>query len=353
MVDTSVYTCEFRILASTWWHESDKSKVAMADVRKKLAARFDLPPPRGFVIRNWEEKLFSTGSVADNPRCGRPSCEEEIVERLSVAIEQEPHLSTRALAADVGASTSTVRKYLHQEGYKAFRPTFTQYLSADDEYDRMLACGVLLTKYPTPFSRRNFFFSDECAIYTDEKMSNLIWWSKENPHFTKQVKHHPPSLMVWAAMSSDALIGPFFVTGRVTSEVYVHLLETKFLPALMQRNIHQRAIFQQDGAPSHTSYAARQFLHQHFPNRWVGKFGPTHWPPRSPDLTSCDNALWGIIKHSVHAGHPSTTAELEMAIHNAFTKVTPDMLARIHERTWRRIALCVALDGKQVDPFDK
>ena len=69
----------------------------------------------------------------------------------------------------------------------------------------------------------------------------------------------------------------------------------KFIPALMQRNIHQRAIFQQDGAPSHTSYAARQFLDQHFPNRWVGKFGRTHWPPRSPDLTSCDNALWGII----------------------------------------------------------
>ncbi len=140
---------------------------------------------------------------------------------LSEAIAHQPHSSIRSLASEVGTSTFTVHKYLHSEGYKPFRPTFTQFLSDDDEYDRMLACGDMLTKYPSPFSRRNFFFSDECAVYADARIPNLHWWSKENPHFPKQVQHHPPSLLVWAAISAIDLIGPFFVRGRITSEAYI------------------------------------------------------------------------------------------------------------------------------------
>jgi len=36
----------------------------------------------------------------------------------------------------------------------------------------------------------------------------------------------------------------------------------------------------------------REFLHQKFPVRWIGKDGPIPWPPRSPDITSLDFVLW-------------------------------------------------------------
>ncbi len=170
---------------------------------------------------------------------------------------------------------------------------------------------------------------------------------------SKQVQHHPPSLMVWAAMSSKNLFGPFFVSGRITSDAYTDLLATRFLPPLKELNLQKKAIFKQDGAPAHKALATRAFLDRHFPDRWIGKFGPTPWPPRSPDLTSCDNALWGIIRKSVNADGATTIAQLEDSIKNAFHAVTPQSLERIHERTWRRIALCTVLDGKQVHPFDK
>ncbi|PSN32090.1 hypothetical protein C0J52_27021, partial [Blattella germanica] len=48
----------------------------------------------------------------------------------------------------------------------------------------------------------------------------------------------------------------------------------------------------------------REFLDEVLPQRWIGR-GSLHlpaaikWPPRSPDLTSCDNSLWGIIKQKI------------------------------------------------------
>ncbi|KAJ4439069.1 hypothetical protein ANN_15025 [Periplaneta americana] len=40
-----------------------------------------------------------------------------------------------------------------------------------------------------------------------------------------------------------------------------------------------------------------------FPNRWIGRGSaddqaPFAWPPRSPDFTTPDKALWGLIMDS-------------------------------------------------------
>jgi hypothetical protein len=349
MCDKSEYTFEFRILAATWWHESDKSKPAMKNIRQLLSERFHLPGdvPHGRVIKLWEKKLFATGSLVDKPRSGRPSAFGD------VADECHPQQSVRDLAEAAGVSKSTMHRHLCKGGYKPFKPTFTQFLSADDEDSRLHACGQLLDKYPSDFSQRNIFFSDECAIYAQGKMENLVWWSKENPHFHKQLQLHPPTVMVWAAMSSKDLIGPFFVTGSITAKSYMELLEREFIPALQQRRLLNKAVFQQDGAPAHTAIATRQLLSKYFPLRWIGKFGPTPWPPRSPDLTSCDNALWGIIKANVKGKEVTSVDQLRAAITQAFEEIDAELLRKIHARTWRRIALCVALNGKQVDPFDK
>ena len=129
-------------------------------------------------------------------------------------------------------------------------------------------------------------------------------WSKQNPHFWEQVV---------TVMSQDNLIGPFFITGRLNSDAYVYLLQTQFLPELQRRGIKDTCHFQQDGAPAHTALNSRNFLNTHFPDRWVGKFGSIQWPPRSPDLTSCDNSLWWIIKPKVLRQQPHTAKDIRSA----------------------------------------
>jgi hypothetical protein len=49
-----------------------------------------------------------------------------------------------------------------------------------------------------------------------------------------------------------------------------------------------RAVLQQDGPPPHWGLLVRQFLDATVANRWIGRDGPTPWPPRSPDITRLD-----------------------------------------------------------------
>jgi hypothetical protein len=351
--DNSPYTIEFRILAACWWHESDQTKAAMRQLRQRLSERYSGESPRGSVIREWEVKLFNTGSIADEPRCGRPISRNASHAAVSESLHRSPKKSLRKRSAELDLPVTTLRRVLVDDlQCKPWRPVHVQFLSPEDRHVRTENCRDILTRCPTPQTKNRVFFSDECAVYADAKMNNVVWWSKENPHFTDQVLQHPPKLMIWAAMSDHHLIGPIFVEGRITSQRYIQLLQENVLSSLESIGMLHSAILQQDGAPPHTANATRDFLNAHFPNRWIGKFGPTPWPPRSPDLSSCDNALWGLIKPHVYAATPKTAPQLKDAIISAFSKITPRILHKIHKRSWRRIQLCVDLGGLQVDPYD-
>lgn len=353
MSDISQYSIEYRVLASAWWHESDQSRHAMQEVRNKLRDKYDHEPPDPRYIRVWAEKLFTTGSVLDQSRSGRPTERGDNVSAVEEQVNENPRTSTRRISADLDIPRTTVRRILKVDlQMKPWKPTSVQFLSAEDHQNRVLCCTEILAKYRNPACYPHLFFSDECAIYSSGPSHNVVVWSKENPHFWEQVEQHPPMVMVWAAMSEQHLIGPFFVDGRITAPRYLHMLEEEFLPALRLRRLTRFCHFQQDGAPAHTALKTREFLNQHFPARWVGKFGPTPWPARSPDLTSCDNALWGIVKRCVIQQKTSSLADLKAAVISAFGEINSEMLRNIHARSFRRMQLCIDLGGLQVDPYD-
>ena len=132
------------------------------------------------------------------------------------------------------------------------------------------------------------------------------------------------------------------------------MLHDKFIPALQEKEILLSSHFMQDGAPAHTAIRTRNFLYDNFQDRWVGKFDPTPWPPRSPDLTSCDNALWGILKPKIIAAQKSqNVARLKEIITEEFRNFPKDWLKSINNRTFRRMHLCVENGGLQVEPYDK
>jgi len=71
-----------------------------------------------------------------------------------------------------------------------------------------------------------------------------------------------------------------------------------------------------------------------FPNRWIGRGGPTPWPPRSPDITPpLDFFLWGYVKNKVFSTPVPDITNLKARIPDAFATITEDML----ENTWREI----------------
>ena len=57
-------------------------------------------------------------------------------------------------------------------------------------------------------------------------------------------------------------------------------------------------------APDHLAITVRKYLNKVFPSHWISRGSailpaPFHWPPLSPDLTTCDNSLWGFTKEKV------------------------------------------------------
>ena len=71
-----------------------------------------------------------------------------------------------------------------------------------------------------------------------------------------------------------------------------------------------------------------RFLDATFPNRWIGRDGPTPWPPRSPDITPLDFFLWGYVKDKVFTTPVADITNWKARITDAFVTVTEDMLER-------------------------
>ena len=106
------------------------------------------------------------------------------------------------------------------------------------------------------------------------------------------------------------------------------MLENYAYPLLITRQ--PGVMFRLDGAPAHW----RAFLNATFPQRWIGRDGPTPWPPRSPDLNHLDFFLWGYVKTRVYKTPVPDLKNLKHRIRQAFGEVTNIM----RDNTWRELA---------------
>ena len=95
------------------------------------------------------------------------------------------------------------------------------------------------------------------------------------------------------------------------------------------------------------------FLEPTFPNRWIGRDGPTPWPPRWPDITPppLDFFLWGNVKDKLFSTPVRNITNLKARITDAFATITEDML----ENTWRetdyRLDVLRATKGAHVEVY--
>jgi hypothetical protein len=186
---------------------------------------------------------------------------------------------------------------------------------------------------------------------------NVVFWAKVNPHFTEELEHNPAHVMLWAGMAATHLIGPYFCNGHVNAASYTEMLEVWLIPQLRDRGLMEDVWLQHDGAPAPFALTVLDIYNEHFSSHWVGCGSPASpvplsWPPCSPDLTTPDNSLWGIIKGQVAAHRCRNNDELHRAVEQAFTTITPQMLQHMSHRTWWHIRLCFKHDGAHTDPLD-
>jgi len=71
------------------------------------------------------------------------------------------------------------------------------------------------------------------------------------------------------------------------------------------------------------------------------------WPPRSPDLTSTDSFLWGLLRGKVYKNTPRTIEQLKDAIHQEIQAVNFDTLGKVFQNLEKRIQVCLDVKGDQ------
>ena len=154
--------------------------------------------------------------------------------------------------------------------------------------------------------------SDEayfCLTPTVNKQNNRFWL-KSKP--TEGVEHplYDEKVLVWCAMSSKRIYGPYFFNSTVTEESYLRMLKFFFWPKVVRED-HTLYYFQQDGASPHRGKKVQKYLKKKFGDRFIDK---KTWPPRSPDLNPCDFFLWGYLKSRVYNPLPNNLDELKAII---------------------------------------
>jgi hypothetical protein len=101
-----------------------------------------------------------------------------------------------------------------------------------------------------------------------------------------------------------------------------------------------------DGAPPYLSRAVRHVLNNTSHDRWMGRGGPTAWPPRSPDLNPLYFYLWGHLNTLVYAAPVDNEETFAHRIVDACQTIRnyPGIFDRMLRSMVRSVEACIELN---------
>lgn len=310
--------------------------------------------PSAPVILRAAQRLYETGNVLPNMHdTGRDREARNLRRMVQVvrAFEHNPETSIRVVARELNLSYGTVQRVLKEEKLHAFHYTRVQHLEPGDHHARRTFCEDFLRKVDRdPRFASRVIFSDE-SLFTREghfNSHNMHFWSDENPTVTRPRSFQTRwKINLWAGIMGTQILGPIVLPDILTGQTYVELLRDNlpdFLEEvpLLERN---KIVFQQDGAGPHNARIVTNYLNEHFPGRWMGRYGPIRWPARSPDLNPLDFFLWGYCKEKVYKTLPQDVDDLDTRLRHAIWAIDEEMMQNVERNLLKRIRACVRMDG--------
>lgn len=286
---------------------------------------------------------------------------------ILLSVQENPNISIRNISKNLQelhvreTSYSKVQKTLKKAGYKPFKIRPTPKLTQTQRERRVEFCRLMLeTINDDPNFLGNILWTDESSFSTSGMINrkNTRYWATENPFFYREFRFQGrQSVNVWCGLIDNKIIGPYFFDQILNGDSYFNFLENQledFLDELPLQHF-RRIIFQQDGAPPHSTLRVRNHLNQRF-NIWIGsRNAPINWPANSPDLTPMDAFLWGCLKDRINQNHIENIEHLKQLIRNEINELNENRSDSIRgslEKLRRTFIKCIEQDGGPVEQFN-
>ena len=210
-------------------------------------------------------------------------------------------------------SKRTIRRRLHQEGYRRGKIQKTLTICKVNRQRRILWCRG--KRHWRPEQWQKVIFSDETQVVIGQNNSVSLWRKsseKWKPYCLNQRKTASKvSCMFWGCITYDGIGVLVPVDGNLNSTKYIELLDNSLWPVIVKVFGNRPFIFQDDNATPHSS---RQT------NIWKTENGipKFNWPAQSPDLNIIEN-IWRCIK--IKLSREIDTIENRSDLVNAVTRI--------------------------------
>jgi inhibitor of nuclear factor kappa-B kinase subunit alpha len=320
-------------------------------------------PQKGWKLSTLQamcRRIDKTGSAVERragsgrPKSVRSAINIAKVEEMICSQDDQPGTSksTRQIAGEMGISATSVRKIAKVDlGLSSFRRMPVQVINDATKLKRFTRSKLLLRRL-TVRKTKKVFFTDEKLFYVNppiNNQNNRVWSAGRkrdvNPQrlLVERAKFSA-SVMVSAGVCYGGKGRLHFVAekAKINAAYYI----TNLLPKLIEDSENlapNEFIFQQDGAPAHTSHLAQDWIDQHSPD-FIKK---DEWPPNSPDLNPLDFHVWGAMleKYQAYMPKPKNRAELKTVLQAIWNGLPQEPIDRAILAFRRRLRACVKAQG--------
>ena len=309
------------------------------------------------------KKIEDTGSTSRQSGSGRrrTACTDENKDNVEDIIQSQEdlpgtHHPQRKIAHELGVSQPSVSRLAHKLKLKAYKRIRVSRRDEKVRSNRKTRCRLLLNRF-TAEKVKNIIFSDEkdFTLEVARNRQNDRVYGKRKRDIAPNRLYHETSrftkkVMVSAGVSWKGKTRIQFIDTectKVNSESYTNLLEIG-LPDCRRLYPNGDWVFQQDGAPAHSSKTTQEYLDGATPD-FIRK---DEWPPQSPDCNPMDYAVWDSLSQKVYAGKQDKFTENELKktqIRKFWKDITLGEIQKTISVWKKRLRTVVAENGGHID----
>jgi len=275
------------------------------------------------------------GQTTIAPRSGRPPVLNDRDVRQVKRITKK----NRNESLSTSISSTTVRNYLHEEGYYSRVALRKPYVSEKNRQKRLKWCK----------ERKNWITEWNNIIWSDESRYTLhqsdgrqrVWRLPKEKYdvdcLAPTFKHGGGGVMVWGCFVNNR-IGPLVVIdGKINGEGYQKLLRDNLLPFLNGLK-YGSFTFQDDNAPVHTAGVVIQW-------KEANLISSLPWPAQSPDLNPIEH-VWDQLEKAIRQRNPpKNTNELVSYLMEEWSNLDTDYLKKLVDSMPRRVQAVIDSKG--------